>query len=589
MALSRPGRLAQFIVALLSLVDFGDAQEETVFGTFAFVRTGERTPLINQFTNITTLTAYGANQMSSLGNTFRQRYLNSNSSTSIPGISAGLIDQQQTYFLADDSQYALASAQSFIETLYPPYDPADDLTADLSNGTQDTYPLGGRQLPWIQTVGPNDARSIYVDGSAMCNAFQFNNDFVTTDGFASALADSRDFYSRVGSVLGDDTLPAEFYTWENAFGVYDYVSYLYNHDGNVRNELVNGTLVGDLQRLRAYSNLWQWGYWGYPQNTSISTVAGQTFAQAILRRMVNLLQEYGQQGQLNLFFGEFPAMLSFAALAQLPSASQDFYGMPNYASAMAFELFSPNMTSLTNVDNYDGLRVRFLYINGTDTIDNLMPQQFTIYPLFGSGVTDMDFGDFANAMNGFAMNDPGDWCTACGSWDVAPFCMAYNTTCINAINDKGSNANGFHGQLSPSLAGAIGAVVTLAVLCVVMVVLVGCCGMTVVQRNKKNQSTAFDPPNPGTGAPKGTPRGFRAVHRLPSDPDLTDNSPTSPRSKDAEGGVTFGNGDDSVMGHERVGSWELKAPKRVATTTHDDDEGWYVSGVGKEVHPRETL
>ena len=62
------------IIALPHLLAAQNVQE-TVFASVAFVRTGERLPLVDASQNFTTLTTFGAQQMSSLGNLFRSRYM----------------------------------------------------------------------------------------------------------------------------------------------------------------------------------------------------------------------------------------------------------------------------------------------------------------------------------------------------------------------------------------------------------------------------------------------------------------------------------------------------------------------------------
>ena len=510
-------------------------------------------------------------------------------SSAIKGLSRDEIDVMQTNFLADSSQYSVASAQALIQSLYPPTSSNADNTSQLSNGSTTQFPMGGFQYPWIQTMSPSDAISTFVDGSSACHNFGNDQKYLTTQEYKNSQLNSQGLYSQVGAVLGNDEFPQSGYQYNNAHLVYDYVTYAYNHNSTARNLLSNGSLRGDLDQLRAYANSWLWGFYGQSQQngapgTTLQTIAGQSFAFGLLEIFSQVIQTGGQANTLSILTGEFPALISFAALAKLPSANSDFYGMPSYGSAMVFELYSTTLSDLAQADDTSELRVRFLFKNGTDTIDQEQ-DAFSIFPLFGAEDSDLSWNDFFTHMNGIAVQDPSDWCGICDSWDVAPFCMSWNSTAVNAANGirNGTTSKPFQGQMSPTLAGAIGAVVTLAALCLFLVLAVGCCGMTIVQRKTKQPGQA-SATSPSAGGGLG---GFKGGQKLASDPDLTDMSPASPQDRRVSG-ITFGSRDSQVMGHERVGSWELKAPKQAARP-RDVEEGFSFGGLGKEIHPKETF
>lgn len=112
---------------VLAVLGLASAQETyTVWSTVLFLRTGDRSPLTSA--NVpTTLTPLGAQQMHSAGNFFRERYITSSTgnvsydAAPLQGLSASVPQDTQMYLLALDTQYTAASAQAFMQGLYPPY------------------------------------------------------------------------------------------------------------------------------------------------------------------------------------------------------------------------------------------------------------------------------------------------------------------------------------------------------------------------------------------------------------------------------------------------------------------------------------
>lgn len=137
--------VALLAAVLLAPVSFAQ-QDYTVWSTSIYLRTGDRTPEVLGFIP-TTLTSLGAQQAYSAGQFFRDRYVSSVSSSTgvdsapLQGLAAYSIDPLQLYAIALDEQYSVASAQAFLQGLYPPYSLNDstasllDPTSVLSNGT----------------------------------------------------------------------------------------------------------------------------------------------------------------------------------------------------------------------------------------------------------------------------------------------------------------------------------------------------------------------------------------------------------------------------------------------------------------------
>lgn len=147
---SSPPTMLALAVALLASAVLANttsgSSEYTVWSTSIFLRTGDRTPEDLGYLP-TTLTSLGAQQAYSAGAFFRDRYTSSvYTSTGVMTaplqyLSAYSIDPTQLYAIALDEQYSVASAQAFLQGLYPPYTLNDSMAALLdpssllANGT----------------------------------------------------------------------------------------------------------------------------------------------------------------------------------------------------------------------------------------------------------------------------------------------------------------------------------------------------------------------------------------------------------------------------------------------------------------------
>jgi hypothetical protein len=159
---------------------------------------------------------------------------------------------------------------------------------------------------------------------------------------------------------------------------------------------------------------------------------------------------------LNIQFGPYATFLSFFGLSNLTAASPNFYGIPDYASAMIFELFAPKGSS-SGIPSPNDLQVRFLFHNGTTS--NI--SEPVAFPLFGGSATSLSWSDFATKMNGFAVTTTQQWCTMCGNTTgrCAPYAGSSNSS--TSAGTAGSSQGGH--KMSAAVGGVIGAFVTLGV------------------------------------------------------------------------------------------------------------------------------
>jgi hypothetical protein len=174
---------------------------------FAFVRTGERTPLLRGGPPV--LTALGAQQMFRLGQNLRTRYISGDAPAGlgvqqILGMSPDALNNDQILVQTSDEQHLVAAAQAFMQGLYPPHNIAhsngtgSSIGSLLSNGSAIDYPLGGYQYAKIRSFGQLDPESIYVAGSQYCPMAQHDAMmYYTTDKFVEAKDANEAFYSKL--------------------------------------------------------------------------------------------------------------------------------------------------------------------------------------------------------------------------------------------------------------------------------------------------------------------------------------------------------------------------------------------------------
>ncbi len=162
--------LVTAVLAVSSAKLVASQAQQTTWGTVVMALHGEHTPSIaDPFPRLTPL---GAQQALSAGSAIRTRYIqgpgnNVTNSYPIAGVSTEVIDNTQLYLLARDDDYVAASAQAFMQGLYPPLGITYvDEESILGNGTLVQYPLGGYQYATIDIISPLDFNYVwYVERS----------------------------------------------------------------------------------------------------------------------------------------------------------------------------------------------------------------------------------------------------------------------------------------------------------------------------------------------------------------------------------------------------------------------------------------
>lgn len=372
--------------------------------------------------------------------------------------------------------------------------------------------------------------------------------------------------------------------YTNAYSIYDALSFYYTHDPNTFADLNNGNNSGVYNKTRYLADQDSWARYGNATSDqpSMRAMAGKTLASLLLGRLQDVVFNGGNATDgnsypISLLFGEFVPMLSFISIAEIDYQTQTdrWHAIPPFASTIILELFTRNNASPQDKSN---LWVRFSYHNGTDAYDGSDPQAF---PMFRNGPSrlDMSWNDFESGMEAIMVNRIGEWCALCDS--PALFCwgVANTTTRTAAGVEPASSRSG----LSPAVAGVIGAVVTLAVAGILFLLGMFFGGIRFHRTPGRRKSSLG---------------GFKGSAKLASDADLN-----LAKNGVAPAGITnLGRGDAAEgnvheagkrVGHERVGSWELRGKEGGSGNMGDENgRGSFdaiEAAMSKPVEPRESV
>ncbi|KAK4233984.1 histidine phosphatase superfamily [Achaetomium macrosporum] len=382
------------------------AAAETVHGVLVFSRHGDRTA--KHFGN-TVLTSLGAQQVFQVGSDYRARYLASDSPHRISNISEFEYVPAQVWASAPDQAILLNTATSFLQGLYPPLGDVKPAlaTTSLANGSSVSSPLSGYQYVTLHGVDDASAETVWIKGDDNCPAVTAASaSFNLSTEYQSRVATTRDFYRSLYPLLSDYYSSADDISYTKAYDIFDLVNVERIHNAS---SPAHNITDAQLVQLRTLADSAEFGA-NFNASQPARYIHARTFAGAVLSHLNQSVS--GQNPKFTLLAGSYDTFLAFFGLANLTSVSTDFYGLPDYASTMAFELFTP--TAGLDVGQ---LHVRYLFRNGTQGT-------LTAYPLFGSGKTELPWSKFVDAMRQRGISDVETWCGECQS--SAVFCAAYN-------------------------------------------------------------------------------------------------------------------------------------------------------------------
>jgi hypothetical protein len=435
-----------------ALVAGSAAAQETVLGVYILSRHGDRTAKATPPANLTDL---GYEEVFTSGTYFRNRYIASGASHRIYGINTDLVKQSQITASAPADTVLQNSALGFLQGLYPPV--GETLGANtLRNGTVVQTPLNGYQLIPLQSIstGANSENSAWLEGATNCgNAQISSDDFFSSELFLNLLSKTQDFYNGLSPMI-NRTFTASQTSFKNAFTIFDLLNVASIH--NSTDDFPAAYLLTPevLFQLRTLADTHEFNL-AYNKSEPIRAVTGSIIAAQVVSALNGTITSKGKS-KLNIQFGAYGGMQSFFGLADLISVDENFYGVPDYASTLAWELVTNATKSSGSWPSEDEISVRFLFHNGTTS--NI--SQPTEYPLFGTNQSPLPWSEFVTHMNKFAIGSQEDWCYACGNTTgvCSPSALGpvNNSTTITGSSTSTS--------MSLGVAGVIGAMVTLAVI-----------------------------------------------------------------------------------------------------------------------------
>ncbi|PQE11621.1 histidine acid phosphatase protein [Rutstroemia sp. NJR-2017a WRK4] len=450
------GKKVLFVSSILPLIQAQESTPETVLGVYVFHRHGDRSTKAYAPTSLTDL---GYAQVYASGNYYRQRYIDSNASSPIYGISSDLVKTSQLNVQAPVDTVLQNSAAGFLQGLYPPVG-ATLGSQKLANGTSVEAPLNGYQLIPVQTVtsassGANSENSAWLQGQSGCaNAITSSNDYFFSQEYMTLLNSTKSFYQSLLPVI-NTTFTSGQDTFKNAYSIFDYIHVSTIHNSSIPSDdlLTNETLF----QLQTLADNHEFNL-AYNASQPIRAIAGSTLAAQILQQL-NTTITGKSKAPLSIQFGAYASFLSFFGLSGLSTLSPNFTGIVDYASSMAFELLTTAPVSNTSYPSVSDISVRFYFANGTAS-----QNPFTAYPLFGQTNVTIPYTTFVDKMNAFAVGDQADWCNVCGnSTGVCADSTASSSSGSSSGSDPSGSGSG-SGGMSKAVAGVIGAMVTLAVI-----------------------------------------------------------------------------------------------------------------------------
>lgn len=462
------------ISATLALAVSLASAQETVLGVYIFSRHGDRTAKSTPPANLTDLGYY---QVFTSGTYYRNRYIDSDAPQRIFGINADIVKQSQITASAPTDTVLQNSAIGFLQGLYPPVGP--ELGSNtLRNKTVVQSPLNGYQLIPLQTVetGTNSENAAWLQGSTNCaNAQVSSNSFFSSVQYLETLNRSQSLYDSIYPDI-NRTFSVAQNSFKNGYVIWDLLNVASIHNATA-------TIPSDetMTELRYLADQHEFGL-AYNESEPIRAVTGSIIAAEVVKALNMTITGKGKS-KLNVQFGAYAGMFSFFGLANLTNVNPDFYGVPDYASTLVWELVTNSSVSSSSWPSPDDISVRFYFHNGT-TSNTSEPVE---YPLFNTNRSPLPWTEFVDGMNKFAISDQRSWCQACGN--TTGVC---SDSYLNASGDESSSSassvntssGSGSGGISRAVAGVIGAMVTLAVILLVEAAIILIGGFRLVSKKR---------------------------------------------------------------------------------------------------------
>nr|KMM67423.1 hypothetical protein CPAG_03757 [Coccidioides posadasii RMSCC 3488] len=265
------------------------------------------------------------------------------------------------------------------------------------------------QLFAMQTfAGGNSEKLAWLQGASKChNAKVSSNNYFISEPYRELLGSTTDFYKSLAPMV-KNTFSQDQITYKNAYIIFDLLNVASIH--NSSDNFPSSELLTDstYSRLLELANIHEFNL-AYNESEPIRAVSGSVLAGEILTAFKDLIYSKGEATKLNVQFGAYATFLSFFGLTELSKAYNDFNGIPDYASAMAFELVTDSSSS--SFPDPSDISVRFLFNNGSIPYGS-KPSEFA---LFNQPKTVLPWSEFSALMEKISLSSKKEWCKACGS------------------------------------------------------------------------------------------------------------------------------------------------------------------------------
>ncbi|RAO73462.1 uncharacterized protein BHQ10_009474 [Talaromyces amestolkiae] len=424
---------------------------ETILGAYIFHRHGDRT---SKSTPPASLTDLGYHEVLGAGTNFHDRYIADGSATQILGIQSETVKLSQLAVSAPLDNVLQNSAAGWLQGLYPPVGSASNQT--LRNGTVVEAPLNGYQLIPISIISPGSGSedNAWLQSSSSCNnALISSNEFFSSDIYLEYLNSTTDLYQNVAPAV-NATFTESQLSFKNAYVIWDLLNVALIHNSTTDYPALSGVSNETMHELLVLANIHEYNL-AYNASNTARAIAGSQLASQVLLALNNTITS-ANDARLNVQFGSYGTFQSYFGLANLTAADRIFYGIPDYASSMVWELVTNATVTNGAFPSASDVSVRFLFNNGTSaTTTNL-----TAYPLFGGTETELPWTDFVTQTQKFAVTSQDQWCQVCGN--TTGVCAS--TTASSSSSSASSSSVSSGSGISNAVAGVIGAMVTLGVI-----------------------------------------------------------------------------------------------------------------------------
>ncbi|KAG1853114.1 histidine phosphatase superfamily [Suillus subluteus] len=315
--------------------------------------------------------------------------MSSPSPSYIADMNTNLVDTHEVHVHAKaggEGTVIFDSAIALLEGLFPP-NPANKIV--LANETTVITPLGGYQYVPIETIEPGNDKSLepWTD----CPAFeQYISNVYSSSEFKKTAQAAEPFHGAVRDyVFGRPT------TLENAWDIYNYVSTELSHNKTYAHRLPP-TLV---EQARGFADFHENAIFSDKDVSGIGNLAGRT----ILHTVLSSLQRIAFNGDpLQFLLNEtsYQPFISLFHVLEMVKENLELGGIPNYASALAFELRRGPAP-----EDREFIRIKFK--NGTNG-------DFETYHAFGHK-SDIAAMEFIYRIENYAITSQKQWAAACSS------------------------------------------------------------------------------------------------------------------------------------------------------------------------------